>query len=212
MRWFLTGLPLVLLGGLYAYLAFRVGGVYTPFISVGILYWLAAACAASANRSLRKVAVAAWAPQLFAIPIGTALALLAIRLLLADPEDEEARRQAVRGLVPTEAAQLVRQRASIVLDVADDQMNVPLERELLVPPVELINFLRDLHIDYGLPVSGDDRKRVASVEDVVQMITARLSETREPTAASLLVPGSPASPLREAACSPYRPPLPESSS
>ncbi|MDB5341832.1 MAG: hypothetical protein JWP89_209 [Schlesneria sp.] len=178
MKWTLTSLPLVVVGCSFIFLdvADLPGkNVSTGWLFVfGVMYLSASMCAMSANRLARRVAVVAWCPLLLGFPLMTILGIFAIRRLLADPGRDDAIRAQVNAMSPSEIRQLIETRASAELDIPKDQFNVPMERELMVAPVAINNFLDDLHIEYGFPVSSDDRKRDFSVNDIAELVCSRV--------------------------------------
>jgi hypothetical protein len=177
MKWVLTSLPLVVVGCSFIFLDVadlpgknvRIGWL----LVFGIMYLSASVCAMSANRLARRLAVVAWCPLLLGFPVITIVGIFAVRRLLADPGRDEAIRAQVNAMSPSEIRRLIEARASAELDIHQDQFNVPMERELMVAPVAINNFLDDLQIDYALPVSSDDRKRDFTVNDIVEFVCSR---------------------------------------
>ncbi len=188
MKWVLTSLPLVVVGCSFIFLdvADLPGrNVSTGWIFVlGVMYLSASVCAMSSNWLARRVAVVAWCPLLLGFPVMTIVGIFTIRRLLADPGRDAVIRAQVNAMSPLEVRQLIEARASAELDIPGDQFNVPMERELMVAPVAINNFLDDLHIDYGFPVSSDDRKRDFSVNDIAELVCSRIVKagvTTQPT-------------------------------
>ena len=179
MRWTLTGLPLALLGLVYIWLATKILSGQLGIVALACFCIGSSFCALSSSRSVRKVAVAAWCPLLLAVPIGTILGVLAIRLLLDDPEKRQQNRAKVKAMTPDQIRDLVRARAENMLDISGGKLDASIESDLGVPPVDLINFLDDLNLEDGLSVSSDDRGRIDSVDDVVRLVTSRAAETAQ---------------------------------
>jgi len=80
-------------------------------------------------------------------------------------------------LTESEMEELVFASATESLQIPLENFNVPIEHQLLVSPADLIRFLDDLHIDYRLPVSSDDRSKFVTVKDLVRLIASRLETT-----------------------------------
>ena len=172
MNWLQSGMPLLLLGGLNIWLATKMGDARLNVI--GGFYVCSSLFAISSNRTIRKIAVLAWCPLLLAIPVGTIVGISAIRLLLRNPAVIQATQAKVKAMSSIEVEQFVRRKASNVLEIPDSKFDVSIERQLMIAPVALIHFLDDLNIDYGLPVSSDDRTNIDTVEDLVQLLASRL--------------------------------------
>ena len=78
-------------------------------------------------------------------------------------------------MAPSDVEQLVRLLAKSVLEIPEANFGDSIERQLFVSPANLLQFLDDLHIDYSLPVSSADRKKIDSIEDLIRLISSRIS-------------------------------------
>ena len=201
MRWAIIGLPLVLIGFACLWGANRDSDLRPGYLLFAAYYLGASLCALSPIRAHRNITLVAWVPLLLVIPVGTAWGALAITWLMQDSRTERQSRHRISSeRTPEQLEQLIRSRAVVELDISDDQFGIPAERELLVPPVDWIHFLDDLRVDHGLPVSSDDRRSVATVDDVVRIVQERLSREAksqptsfvcEPVTAPEIAPSSP---------------------
>lgn len=79
-------------------------------------------------------------------------------------------------MTPSEVEELVRMKATGVLQIPAEEFNASIIRQLLVAPADLIQFLDDLHLDHGLPISSDDRKKFDTVEELVRLLTSRMAQ------------------------------------
>lgn len=77
-------------------------------------------------------------------------------------------------MAPSDVEQLVRLLAKSVLEIPEANFSDSIERQLLVSPANFLQFLDDLHIDYSLPVSSADRKRIDSIDDLIRLISLRI--------------------------------------
>jgi hypothetical protein len=85
-------------------------------------------------------------------------------------------RPSSRVKTPDMIEKAVHELATSYLDIEPDEFEASLERDLNVPPVEVIGFLEELNLESGVNVSIDDRKRIKSVNDISRLAISRLSE------------------------------------
>ena len=93
---------------------------------------------------------------------------------------EQSAKATRRTMTPSDVERLVRSRATSMLEIPEVNFTASIERQLLVSPADLLQFLDDLNIDHGLPVSSADRKRIDSIEDLVRLVSSRVTAASSP--------------------------------
>ena len=168
-RWLLVGLPLVIVGVVWGYCGVALetkGPDIVLMSSVGAAYILAGLIAGSTRPWCRVVAQIAWYPCLLAVPIGTVLGILAIRILREDKTESDKHVAAMQKIPKEDAVKVLRIEASNRFKISDAQFDVPLVQDLRINPGDVHSFIEDMEIDHGFRFSAELVPSTASVLDL----------------------------------------------
>jgi len=171
---FFCGVPLIAIGAIWLGVALKfeesitgkkvLGGFGAAYVIIGLLVFTRTAFA-------RKLAVVAWFPLLFGVPVGTVLAFFAIKFLLGS-ERPAGNLDYARSLTPAQRAdiilQLFRQRLGGSVDLFVSFDDAGLHRG------HLLDLLDQLHTDYGFPISSTDADGVNSIHGVISLVESRI--------------------------------------
>lgn len=183
--WALTGIPLLAIGSFSCLIAFTFSS--TPpqalFMSIGLLYVSASLLLLTSTERAKSFAVYTWYPMYLISPWLARNAISAIDGNLGEIKNSKERRTSwsLEDLI-----EKVSTSAIETLSIREDELEKNLILELKIGPGEIDRFLDDLDIDYGFPVSSDDRKHVSTVEDIINLISDRMKYTSNQT--SLTIP------------------------
>jgi len=180
-QWLVAGLPLCILGASLIFTGVTISeasNLMYAAIIVGCIYLAIGVLLFRGRVAIKRIAIYIWFPLLLLIPIGTSLAIFAIRILTADPVGQEARREHIRSLAFVDVEKLVEVEALRSLDVEATQFRLSLERDLDVSPMLISDFLEDLAGE-GLPVYDDDRVDIESINDLLTILRPRCENVAE---------------------------------
>lgn len=182
-------IPLILTGAFWTFFG-SISLAKTPLPLVFGVFYLSVGIFLARKPSplARGLGIAAWAPFLLGFPIGTILAVLAIRKL-RDPNCN------VRPQGPPPEASSPEGRRSLVERLVRDTFSLApgafgpdtsFRDTLNIAPGHIISFLDDLGSDLRFRISGDDAGQVDSPQAILNLL-----EARHPYVQPVLKPSSP---------------------
>jgi hypothetical protein len=178
-KWLLTGFPLMAVGafGLYSGMTLESGarGIVL-WNSFAVIYILVGFLAALNKPWCREITRIAWYPMFLGIPIGTFLAVMALRVLRDDTVERAKFLEAVRTLSPEEAAKIVRREAVKKFVIKEEHFTRALVDDLRIAPFEVTEFIEDLESDYGFSFTRDFSIDSVSVEQLIAAIISNAVE------------------------------------
>lgn len=181
-QWALTGLPLMVagVGCLWLAVLYPSGFQFLVFLFAGLVFSAGSLLALSRRRWCRRLAIVAWLPMFFVLPVGTILIFFAIPALRRDPDgpvpapNSRSRRDKDKK-TPEELMTAVAESARWALGIRDRNWDLEIVRDLRVTPANLDQYLDDLEESYGLPVGRADRRGVKTLTDVAGFLGRELA-------------------------------------
>lgn len=87
-----------------------------------------------------------------------------------------ARKQELTEIEPEIREHFFAEELCTLFEIDQNQRIDHLVNDIRIAPIEISNALRDLQIDYDLPIGSDDTPSVKSVDDIIVLIQKRLAE------------------------------------
>ncbi|MBC2604820.1 hypothetical protein [Pelagicoccus albus] len=147
-------------------------------MTIGMAYVSASLLLLTNTERARTFAIYTWYPMFLASPWLARKAISAIDGTLGSVANLRNQKTA---WTLDEVIEKVSELAIQTFSIRHEELNKDLIEDLRIGPGEIDRFLDDLDIDYGFPVSSEDRKKVSTTEDIISLITGRMKKISNQT-------------------------------
>ncbi len=178
--WALTGIPLLTIGSISFLISFSFSS--TPpqavFMTIGLVYISSSLLLLTKTERAKSFAVYAWYPMYL---ISTRLAENAITAIDGNFGESNKTKELGSDWNLDDLIKRVSETAISTFSINEEELEMELIEDLKIAPGEIDRFLDDLDIDYGFPISSDDRKHVSTIEDIIALIAKRMKNESDQT-------------------------------